>query len=353
MQSMLCRYLVLLSLLSASPLFSQQPIPLSNLNATADDALYTTYAASMSRSEYFVDEGYHLKYYSSNEPVKYTTDFSGDFALGWRLGELTALTTADYFRKPVIRRSYTDIAEIEYWPFTTIEIREVLVVYSSRIALVDIQITNHSNSSQEVQLYAYYQNSQSVSDVHLSENNYVLFHHIQDAKTISESTHPQYQKDRRDLFMLSEPADTSGGYSQDDMLREIAGRSALNGQVKGELRGIALSKTWTLSPQEQKTVRIVRGVQQWSDDSQALIAAARRAISQPIAPLIAESEAQYKDIPRLKLPSQDWELAYWSAFSLVRQQMMPGEGERKHNYTSSRASQPGAGATMGRFFTRA
>ena len=38
--------------------------PLSNLNVGAHDPLYTTYAAPLSRSEYLVDEGYFLNYFS-------------------------------------------------------------------------------------------------------------------------------------------------------------------------------------------------------------------------------------------------------------------------------------------------
>jgi hypothetical protein len=315
-----------------SPLLAQQAIPLSNLNVTADVALYTTYAAPLARSEYFVDEGYHLNFYSPADPVKYTTDYSGDFALGWRLSKLTALATKDYFRKPVIHRSYTDIAEIEYWPFTTIEVRETFVVYSSRIAFVDVQITNHSDSPQELQLYAWYQNSEPVTDVEFKDRQYAIFHRVQDPKTVFESEQPAYDKDRRDLFMLSEQADTWGGYRQDDALREMATRDFLNGLTYGQARSLVLSKRWTLAAGEKKTLRVVRGVQQWRDDPQSLVATARQAATQPVAPLIAESEAQYKNVPHLKLPKRDWELAYWSAFTLVRQQMMPAEGESKHNY---------------------
>ena len=53
----------------------------------AHDPLYTTYAAPLSRSEYLVDEGYFLNYFSSGEGVTYATDTSGRFALGWRLGK--------------------------------------------------------------------------------------------------------------------------------------------------------------------------------------------------------------------------------------------------------------------------
>ncbi|HEX6879655.1 MAG TPA: trehalase family glycosidase, partial [Terriglobales bacterium] len=311
---------------------SAQQIPLSTLNATADDALYTTYAAPMSRSEYFMDEGYHLNYYSPSEGMKYTTDYSGDFALGWRLNKLTAIATKDFYRKPVIHRSYTDIVETEYWPFTPIQVSETFVVYSSRLAMIEAKITNHAQAPQEVQMYAYYQNSEPVSDVEFKENQYALFKHVQDPKTYFESPQPKYDKNRRDLFLLSEKADTWGGYREDDMIREITNRDFLNGLTYGQVRGIVLSKRWTLAPGETKTIRVIRGVQQWKDDPATLVKSAKDLATEHIAPLLAQSEAQYKNVPAIALQNRDWLLAYWSAFSLVRQQMMPAEGESKHNY---------------------
>jgi hypothetical protein len=98
------------------------------------------------------------------------------------------------------------------------------------------------------------------------------------------------------------------------------------------VRGVALSKRWTLAPGESKSLRVIRGVQQASEEPAVLIAEAKQLILEPLEPLIAQSEAQYRNIPQLSLPNQDWQLAYWSAFSLVRQQMMPPEGESRHNY---------------------
>src|SRR5207248_530485 len=82
-------------------------------NVGAHDALYTTYAAPLSRSEYLVDEGYFLNYFSPGEGVTYATDTSGSFALGWRLGKLAAFATKDFYKQPIIHRSYSDLIELE------------------------------------------------------------------------------------------------------------------------------------------------------------------------------------------------------------------------------------------------
>ncbi|MCK4297417.1 MAG: hypothetical protein KAX28_12275, partial [Candidatus Marinimicrobia bacterium] len=47
--------------------FAQEKITyLSNLSATKDSPLFTTYAASMERSEFTLDEGYHFLFYDSS-----------------------------------------------------------------------------------------------------------------------------------------------------------------------------------------------------------------------------------------------------------------------------------------------
>jgi hypothetical protein len=310
----------------------QKALPPANLSAGPGAALYTTYAAPMSRSEYFVDEGYHLDYDIPTEGVTYTTDHSGNFALGWRLGKLTAIATHDFYRQPVVHRSFTDIAQIEYWPFTTIEVRETLVVYSSRLAVVEAVIRNHADAPQDLQLYAYYQNPEAVTGLSVHDNQYALFQHVQDAKTWSETPHPQYDPQRRDLFLLSEPADSWGAYSAGDLFTAVTGGAPLNSTANDGVNGIALTKKWTLAPGETKTVRIVRGVQQATDVPGALVTSAKQLLSLPLDPVIRESERQYGAIPRIAFKSADEELAYWSAFNLIRQQMMPAEGESRHNY---------------------
>jgi hypothetical protein len=45
---------------------------------TAADPVFTTYAAPLHRSEYLVDQGYHLRFYSPPEPLAFTTDTAGD-----------------------------------------------------------------------------------------------------------------------------------------------------------------------------------------------------------------------------------------------------------------------------------
>ncbi len=307
-------------------------LPLGNLNVTANDPLYTTYAAPLLRSEYFVDEAYHLNFYTPAEGVKYTTDTAGEFALAWRLGKMVVVASKDFYRGPVIHRSYTDIVEVEYWPFTTVEVRETFVVYSSRLALLDVAVTSHSSQPQDVVAIAYYQNAEPVGDAELQDRRRVLFTHTEPPERWFETPQPRYEKNFRDIFLLSEAADTYGGYRLDDVLREISSRDFLNGLLYGQLRGFALAKKLQLAPNGTVRLRLVRGVAPASEEPAKLVEAAEKLLAEPIPPLVAAREAHYQNIPRLKLPNPEWELAYWSAFNLVRQQMMPPEGETRFNY---------------------
>ncbi len=336
-------------------------LPLSHLNVGPRDPLYTTYAAPLARSEYFADAAYHLNYYTPELGVTYSSQKSGDFALGWRLGKITAIAAKDFYKAPVIHRSYTDLVELEYWPFTGIQVRETFDVYSSRLALLEVEVSNLTAQPQNVMAYAYYQNPETVSDAALKENQLVTFTHTVDPKTWFESPQPRFDPKFNDVFLLSVPADTWSGHPGEGLIPEMMQRDFLNGMIYGKLRAFALAKRFNIPAGGSQKFRIVRGqapareaaerrgaaaldrVQSAAPgrvagegahptQDEALIEQARKLLNEPLAPIIAASEAQYRNIPRLKLPNLDYELAYWSAFTLVRQQMMPPEGESRFNY---------------------
>jgi hypothetical protein len=64
--------IVPLAVFMAAPASSQRPF-LSSLQATKDDPLFTTYAAAMERSEFTLDEGYHLTHYDTSRGIEFTT----------------------------------------------------------------------------------------------------------------------------------------------------------------------------------------------------------------------------------------------------------------------------------------
>ena len=243
-------------------------------------------------------------------------------AIAWRLGKTTAVATRGFYKRPVIHRSYTDLAEVEYWPFDTIQVRETFDVYSSRMAIWDVEITNHADTPQELTAYPYYLTSADISpDFH--DQQFVLFHHNVELKQISESEHPRFDPDLRDIFLASFQSDSRTARPNDAPIPAS----------RFQHKGFVVAKMWTLAPHSTQHFRIIRGMQQSREKSADLISNAKKLLDLSLAPVIAESEAQHKDVPRnVTFPTKDDELAYWSAFNLVRQQMMPPEGEAKTNY---------------------
>src|SRR4051812_44747816 len=166
----------------ASPPPKPESLFLSHLNAGPNDPLYTTYAAPMARNGYFGDTAYHLNYYSPELGVTWQTQKTGDMALAWRMGKMAVAATRDFYKRPVVHRSYNDLAEVEYWPFTTIQVRETFDVWSSFMAIWEVEVTNHDVRPQDVMAYAYYLNPAQVTNAEFHDQQYVLFQHTSDWK---------------------------------------------------------------------------------------------------------------------------------------------------------------------------
>ena len=325
---------------------------MSHLSAGPHAPLYTTYAAPLSRSEYFVDEAYHLNYDSPEKPVTYETDTAGEFGLAWRLGydptkSITALAVRDFFKPPVVHRSYTDMVEVEYWPFSTIEVHEFFVVYSSRLALLDVKVISHAAEEQPLFVYFVYRNADGIANARTTttpgviDHGWATFEHVEDVKTKMEVPLPQYDSEYRDrvsmnaygLGYIPEAANPGGsGFEDDPIVKQLQGGET-RAAVSGKPTWFVLRALVKLRARDHAALRFARGVQPHNESGDALEKAVAELLDKPLDPAIAESEAQYRDIPRdIKFPNRDWELAYWSAFNLVRQQMLPPEGDAHFNY---------------------
>lgn len=278
----------------------------------------------MSRAEYFPDATYHLNYYSPHLGVTWETQKDGAMAISWRLGKLSATASRDFYKPPVIHRSYTDLVELEYWPFPSVQVRETFDVWSSRMAIWEVEITNRARAAQDITAYAYYVSPVEVP-AQFNGRQYVTFQHSIDWKQISESQPPNFDPTLSDIFLTSFSVDTWFDHPDD---RFVPGNL-------DHLHGFALMKTFSIPAGRSVTFRIIRGMNPMREekDDTYIISAAKKLLQEPLAPLIAEDEAQYKNIPRnLNFPNKDAELAYWSAFNLVRQQMLPPEGDARTNY---------------------
>jgi len=112
---------------------------------TAGDPVFTTYAAPLHRSEYMVDQGYHLRFYSAQEPLAFTTDTAGDWGLSFRLGSQAAHAVGEYAQPPRIETSLSSLARLSFQPFAGLDTKATFAVWSSRVAILDLAITNASD----------------------------------------------------------------------------------------------------------------------------------------------------------------------------------------------------------------
>lgn len=84
---------------------------LSNISATREEPIFTTYAAPLSRSEYIVDEGYQFKYYEAKNGINFETDNAGNLCLAFKFnGEIRYLLDQMY-TEPIIATSYSDLVK--------------------------------------------------------------------------------------------------------------------------------------------------------------------------------------------------------------------------------------------------
>ena len=115
------------------------------VNAAQEDPLYTTYAADMSRSRLYGDKAYKMDYYSCCMPVNYSSDQAGRIYCLWKTDQVVVRSMSEYFRKPVVNFSFPDMAVMEYEPFRGIHVKETFLVYSSTLAIIDLEAVSYTH----------------------------------------------------------------------------------------------------------------------------------------------------------------------------------------------------------------
>lgn len=132
---------------------------LSNLQATRVSPLYTTYAAALQRSEFTLDEGYHMMFYDSSRGIEFTTDNAGDLCLGFRKGTRYVSALKDMAAQPVITASYPDFVRYTYAPFPGITVNATFFVYSSHLAVHEVVVTNTTSERVRLDLLPHLRNT--------------------------------------------------------------------------------------------------------------------------------------------------------------------------------------------------
>ncbi len=181
---------------------------LSDLNATKDAPLYTTYAAAMERSEFTLDQGFHLMFYAPERGIELQTDTAGDWCLAFKRDADFVYSLKDVYKEAVVTTSYPDLVRYHYYPFKDLRVDILFLVYSSQIAIQDITISNEGEETIPFKLYSFLRNDYRVfNNVQPdNENARITFNHeeLPDGWILGHDI--PYVNPVYDVFMMSEQA---------------------------------------------------------------------------------------------------------------------------------------------------
>lgn len=339
---------ILLSLFFSSG--CNRPCPCNSLknyleiNASASDPLYTTYTASPLRSRFYGDKGYKMNYYSGQEPLYYGSDKGGRIFAVWEINDVVVNKTDEYFKKPVVAYSFPDMSITLYKPWRDILVEESFVVYSSKVAFVDMIIHNQSGKKHSIDLYPVIEIPDSLAIVEYDTQNsaYILSHYETKKRLISNLyEHAPYPEHLNDYFTMDPTPYSYGGYKGEvkdfyDIIKTdfyADDRSdSLNLAHTGSIDYAALHYKCIIEPGEKKHIRYYRGIDDRSEPIHDLVTEIDEVKTIDVGELLAHNFNLYHNIPRIDFPSKQEKIVYISALNLVRGCILPPAGETTHNF---------------------
>ena len=346
----------LLTVLSLTiPLFAQQlkvSDPYLTFKAKQNDPLYTTYTAAMERSGLYGDKGYKMNYYSEHLPINYSGDQAGKFYSLWKVDQVVIMNTGEFYEKPVVTSSFPDMMIMEYSPFNGIKVQETFFVYSSSIALVNLQIKNTDEINHNIELYPILElgnDSLLIKDFDKQHNGYITEHHESKYRLISSLyKNAPYPTETRDYFTSNFSPYSFGGYhkSLEDFYVTIKTdfyaekrNDSLNHKKEGLVNFISLHGKFSLKPGEEVNVRYFRGWQaclpdrqDQKEDLQKLVEEIELLKTEPLQKYVDANVKLFSQIPRINFKTQDEKLVYLGAFNLVRGCFYPPTEKTNYNF---------------------
>jgi hypothetical protein len=316
------------------------------ISAKPNDPLFTNYAATISRSRFFADKSYFMDYFTPDKPITYTSQFSGDYTVVWKVNNMVISKTRDFAKPPVVIASFPDMAILEYEPFQNLKVQETFFVYTSGSAIIELSIENTGNVPYTIMLYpVVHLPKDSLRIVRYdAEHRGYIFTHYEPLVRLHSNLYKDrgYPTNFRNLLSCSSVPDSYGADSActlDQFYFTIKRLSkvhenvvVMNQHPVGPVEVIALQKNVSLKPGEKTSVRFVRSVQDESKPVSELIADARAAQTVSLQEYVDEDVSLFKSVPRLKFKSPKEKMVYIGAFNLVRQSMLPPSGQTSYNY---------------------
>lgn len=314
-------------------------------NAGQNDPLYTTYTAAMERSRLYGDKGYKMDYYSDCSPITYSGDQAGRFYCIWKVDQVVVMSTGEYFKKPVVTSSFPDMAIIEYSPFRGIKVQETFFVFSSSIALVNLQIKNEDKIPHRIELYPVLElgnDSLLIKDYDKKNNAYITNHYESKYRLVSSLyKNAPYPTDTRDYFTAGFTPYSHGGYKggmeqfyitiKTDFYAKDRNDS-LNHKKEGYVNFVSLHGKFSLNPGEEINVRYFRGWQDRNEDITPLIEQIDKLKNDSLQKYVDDNVKLFSGIPKINFASEDEKLVYLSSFNLARGSFYPPAEKTNYNF---------------------
>jgi Mannosylglycerate hydrolase MGH1-like glycoside hydrolase domain len=305
---------------------------LSNLHATKDSPIYTTYAAAMQRSEFTLDVGYHMVFYDSSRGIEFENQKGGSWSIAFarlKQGEPPRYVFGlpNLYRQPVITASYSDIVTYYYYPFKDLRVDVTFLVYSSHVAIQEFMLRNLSRSELEIEAIPFLsmERGTSYSVRRGGDGSSVAFTYIDppDGWTVDHDI--PHVDTVANLFV--------SGFCPDSVSTAASGVPwAGRGSSADSAGTIALFKRIELAPNGTARFRIVRAVGRPRSGFNKIFLSAKKTFGLNPGSFLRADEELYGKVPIFHFSNPDDEMMYWSAFSLMRQCMLPPEGNLRHNY---------------------
>ena len=340
-------------IISVLPLYSEAQF-LSNLNASKNDALFTTYAAPQSRSSYKNDQGYSFSWTDEDNGAELISSTGLNLGFVFSNGKRSCFNLKESFKEPIVTTSYSDVISYYYYPFRNVRVKIIFDVYSSTEAIVDIQITNESDYSTEVNVspYLYYPGEDSLNDIqHQSPFDFYSFPIRKNRDNWMKEHSIPLTEDligfiAGDILFDSAQSFVLGKNNRKQLIsepfRKLKEQIGQNKRTANAVKGIIFSRNFRIYPGDRVHFRMVFGLEDQNIRIPDLSRKIQPLFSTDLNEVIKEDQLVYSKIPtppirQIKmtdndLNERDLTYLYWSCFSLLRQCMMTPEGKCTTNY---------------------
>ena len=203
-----------------------------------------------------------------------TTDTGGDLGIGFRKEGKWVYEISGMFKQPVITMSLPDRVAYFFEPFENIRVSVLFIVWSSRLALIEMSICNTGSSKVSLDVFPFIRSCRSgFSDIEIFTDPRIFsFRHVEKPDSWTLAHQLPIVDSIRNILMLSE--------KPDEVIPFIGSLGRESGATNAS-RLYAFKKDLELGGGGTHELRMVRGVCPVHENADSLVAAATSLINSP------------------------------------------------------------------------